>query len=167
MSSTISLDAAYVGICVVRHCLCSDLTFYIRELPSSMSGHSPDLGQHHGISVSAFYDAFNALWLRRHGRIPSFNSKLRFGTATGALAQGYSLTLTGIAVSGGVDSMALATLCSMLKENEFARKIYNFNFQAFVVDHRARDGSGIEAAIVKAKLLRMGIFVVSPVKIHN
>ena len=52
--------------------------------------------------------------------------------------------------------MALAKLCCMLQEYPFARQIYGFRFKAFIVDHRAREGSTEEANIVKDRLSRMG-----------
>lgn len=52
------------------------------------------------------------------------------------------LTISGLAVSGGADSLALASLCSPLNERyEFKP----FIKRAFVVDHRTRRGSSEEA----------------------
>ncbi|OBT65675.1 hypothetical protein VE03_05580 [Pseudogymnoascus sp. 23342-1-I1] len=56
-----------------------------------------------------------------------------------------SLTI-GLAISGGVDSMALASLCSRIQSKD------RFRFRAFVVDHKVRAGSGDEAHAV-AKIL--------------
>lgn len=53
-----------------------------------------------------------------------------------------------LAISGGVDSMALAYLCT---------KIQKQAFWAVVVDHRMRAGSAIEAANVVEELKRIGI----------
>ncbi|OBT91135.1 hypothetical protein VE02_00022 [Pseudogymnoascus sp. 03VT05] len=52
----------------------------------------------------------------------------------------------GLAISGGVDSMALASLCSGIQNKD------RFRFRAFVVDHKVRAGSGDEAHAV-AKIL--------------
>ncbi|OBT57205.1 hypothetical protein VE04_02700 [Pseudogymnoascus sp. 24MN13] len=52
----------------------------------------------------------------------------------------------GLAISGGVDSMALASLCSRIQSKD------RFKFRAFVVDHKVRAGSGDEAHAV-AKIL--------------
>ncbi|KFY06736.1 hypothetical protein V492_07784, partial [Pseudogymnoascus sp. VKM F-4246] len=52
----------------------------------------------------------------------------------------------GLAISGGVDSMALASLCSGIQNKD------RFRFRAFVVDHKVRVGSGDEAHAV-AKIL--------------
>ena len=53
-----------------------------------------------------------------------------------------------LAISGGVDSMALAYLCA---------KIQKQPFWAVVVDHRMREGSAAEAASVVEELKRIGI----------
>jgi len=60
----------------------------------------------------------------------------------------------GIAVSGGVDSMALAKLCVELRKSR--RYTYKPNFHAFIVDHRARPGSGKEANLVARRLSEIG-----------
>ena len=62
-------------------------------------------------------------------------------------------TRTGLAVSGGVDSMALAQLCSGLKTCETT---FDWNFRAYIVDHAARLGSKDEAECVAERLDRMG-----------
>jgi tRNA(Ile)-lysidine synthase TilS/MesJ len=54
--------------------------------------------------------------------------------------------LLGLAISGGVDSMALASLCSKLQSSDS----YDWRFRAFVVDHGARTGSEEEAKAVAA-----------------
>ncbi|TIA07836.1 hypothetical protein D6C81_09321 [Aureobasidium pullulans] len=57
----------------------------------------------------------------------------------------------GLAISGGVDSMALASLCS---------KVQGFNMPpvtAFIVDHCLRLGSAAEAKSVASNLQRLGI----------
>jgi tRNA(Ile)-lysidine synthase len=47
----------------------------------------------------------------------------------------------GLAVSGGVDSMALATLCKKLFESQHE----NVELKAFIVDHKIRRESTMEA----------------------
>jgi tRNA(Ile)-lysidine synthase len=72
---------------------------------------------------------------------------------------------TGLAISGGVDSMALAALCSQLQDlshqglhfgtKELSSELSTpspLKFRAFVVDHGARPGSNLEAEAV-SKLL--------------
>ncbi|KAF2860994.1 hypothetical protein K470DRAFT_231357 [Piedraia hortae CBS 480.64] len=54
-----------------------------------------------------------------------------------------------LAISGGVDSMALASLCSTY--NQLNRPLL-----AYIVDHQLRPGSGHEAQIVSDELSRMG-----------
>lgn len=53
--------------------------------------------------------------------------------------------------------MALASLCAGLVKYQPARERYNFEFMAFIVDHRAREGSDFEAKKTKNKLYSMGI----------
>ena len=69
-------------------------------------------------------------------------------------------TILGIAVSGGVDSMALAALCRQLKYVPRASET-KLSFQAFVVDHKARDGSTTEAQSVCRRLDRMGMLLLN------
>ena len=59
----------------------------------------------------------------------------------------------GIAVSGGVDSIALASLCQALAES---RPELRLQFKAYVVDHGARDGSDLEALKVTSILRSFG-----------
>jgi tRNA(Ile)-lysidine synthase len=56
---------------------------------------------------------------------------------------------TGLALSGGVDSMALAFLWSQLLK---ANPVYRPFFRAFIVDHGARPGSSEEAKLVRSNL---------------
>lgn len=58
----------------------------------------------------------------------------------------------GLAISGGVDSMALAWLCSAMKK----RGTHDYDFTAFVVDHKLRQGSTEEAAQVSKALAGLG-----------
>ncbi|KAI0451821.1 adenine nucleotide alpha hydrolases-like protein [Xylaria acuta] len=65
-----------------------------------------------------------------------------------------------LAVSGGVDSMALAYLCSSLRRHDTNFTIADnpvANFRAIVVDHRLRPESPTEARDVSAALKNMGI----------
>ena len=71
---------------------------------------------------------------------------------------------SGIAVSGGVDSMALARLCRELNVMPVdckpkAAKEYVFWFRAFVVDHKAREGSSMEAQLTAERLEILGLLV--------
>lgn len=61
--------------------------------------------------------------------------------------------IAGIAVSGGVDSMALAYLCKQIQEQDENRPC----FTAFVVDHRARPESTAESLKVVEMIGRLGI----------
>jgi tRNA(Ile)-lysidine synthase len=75
--------------------------------------------------------------------------------------------LTGLAISGGVDSMALATLCSNLHKQNLSKysgitrarqeQDQQFEFRAFVVDHGVRKSSDIEALAVKAEVEKLGM----------
>jgi len=59
----------------------------------------------------------------------------------------------GIAVSGGVDSMALAYLCSQLRDTQStSQETTHPRLRAFIVDHRVREGSAVEARAVAKKL---------------
>jgi tRNA(Ile)-lysidine synthase TilS/MesJ len=65
----------------------------------------------------------------------------------------FKLSQPGLAISGGVDSMAMAALCSDLQKEPILHGLVHrhthFKFKAFIVDHSARIGSGHEAADVK------------------
>ncbi|PVH88720.1 hypothetical protein DL98DRAFT_155954 [Cadophora sp. DSE1049] len=61
----------------------------------------------------------------------------------------------GLAISGGVDSMALAFLCSSMQERLSVEN--RVNFRAFVVNHGVRNGSDIEAQAVSKSLEKRGI----------
>ncbi|KAK1810094.1 hypothetical protein LTR12_015543 [Friedmanniomyces endolithicus] len=82
-----------------------------------------------------------------HNRSPS--TAVRFRTATETLwNKGGAPPRLGLAVSGGVDSMALASLCS---ESTKATCI------GFIVDHKLRKGSTEEARNVAEELRRLQI----------
>ncbi|CAL3962509.1 hypothetical protein PZA11_000350 [Diplocarpon coronariae] len=73
----------------------------------------------------------------------------------------------GLAISGGVDSMALAFLCSRLNgayppaqlvpKTSGRSHAAGIRFRAFVVDHSARSGSATEAQAVAGLLEKQGI----------
>lgn len=67
-----------------------------------------------------------------------------------ALIQG-SLRI-GIAVSGGVDSMALAWLCASLARSRPRENQGRFEFHAFIVNHNARKESTLEAINTRKRL---------------
>ncbi len=58
-----------------------------------------------------------------------------------------------MAISGGVDSMALASLCAKVMHQEST----HWQFRAFVVDHGARPGSEEEAQAVCQVLHKRGM----------
>lgn len=56
--------------------------------------------------------------------------------------------------------MALAALCADLKNHPPANYSHDLDLYAIIVDHKAREGSELEAIIIKEKLGRMGCFSV-------
>jgi len=58
----------------------------------------------------------------------------------------------GLAISGGVDSMALAGLCNQYKSVQNGQP----QFTAFVIDHDIRQNSAAEAAATAQELQRLG-----------
>ncbi|RMZ84728.1 hypothetical protein DV737_g1058, partial [Chaetothyriales sp. CBS 132003] len=60
----------------------------------------------------------------------------------------------GLCVSGGPDSMALASLVASLKEHDLG---FNIDPVAFVIDHNARAEAGTEARTVTRWLSKLGI----------
>lgn len=64
------------------------------------------------------------------------------------------LTIPGLAVSGGADSMALAYLCNQLEKSKL---VDGLSVTAFIVDHKAREESSREAAVVESWLSQMGM----------
>lgn len=62
----------------------------------------------------------------------------------------------GLAISGGVDSMALALLCSQF-QNSLVRGYGQIRFRAFVVDHGVRSESSLEAQSVAQILAKKQI----------
>lgn len=70
------------------------------------------------------------------------------------------LTLTALAISGGVDSMALAYLISSVVANDFHFKVADNRVSAvwaFIIDHGLRDGSKEEANTVAEWMYKMRI----------
>ena len=114
------------------------------------------IGQQHGISTHKIYNAFKALFLRKYGE----EDKVTIGMEENLDRQHERSQLTGIAVSGGVDSMALAKLCSMLNQS-LSAKSPSFRFHAFIVNHKAREGSKEEAIQVRSNIARLGIMIAS------
>src|SRR3569833_1168739 len=69
------------------------------------------------------------------------------------------LLFAGMAISGGVDSMALAFLCARLRSFEPRLRVSDHpvsRFRAVIVDHGLRDGSTAEAEAVRAAVQAMG-----------
>lgn len=68
--------------------------------------------------------------------------------------------MIGLAISGGVDSMALAALCSRLQaasRSQDGEAPLLTEFRAFVVDHGVREGSNDEANSVAKIMAEKGI----------
>ncbi|EFW98472.1 pp-loop family protein [Grosmannia clavigera kw1407] len=66
---------------------------------------------------------------------------------------------SALAISGGVDSMALAFLCSQLRRVDPWFRIADApvgGFTALIVDHRLRDGSAVEAQAVAEAVRNLG-----------
>lgn len=61
----------------------------------------------------------------------------------------------GIAVSGGVDSMALATLLATHVQGQ--RNSLQTQLHAMIVDHKLRDNSTEEASYVAEQIRRLGM----------
>lgn len=61
----------------------------------------------------------------------------------------------GLAISGGVDSMALAYMCSKVRAIEGASP----SFTAFIVDHRLRPGSHEETQNVAKNLEALSMYI--------
>ena len=105
------------------------------------------------VSVSEFYDALLKSWQPRGVESGSRQQKL------GKYAELRILSNTdgslGLAISGGVDSMALATLCQGLQCDTRLKSQFEFSFEAFIVDHKARKGSTNEARLVSRRVSRL------------
>lgn len=79
----------------------------------------------------------------------------------------YADFLIGLAVSGGVDSMALAALCMQMKKNyipfasdEYPINLNKIDFRAVIVNHGVRDGSLEEAQKVMGVLESLGMLTI-------
>ena len=94
------------------------------------------------IDSTEFYNAFLKALCRVEGSITNPSRRLRIG----------------LAVSGGVDSTALAVLChGLTREHKWRRNPrLMVEFKAFIVDHNAREGSTKEAEQVRKRLKPMG-----------
>ena len=62
----------------------------------------------------------------------------------------------GIAVSGGVDSMALATLLARHVRSQ-RNSLQRIQLHAMIVDHKLRDNSTEEASYVAEQIRRLGM----------
>lgn len=62
----------------------------------------------------------------------------------------------GLALSGGVDSMALAYLCRAVMDlPHHKRDGHSFQYFPLIVDHKAREGSTEEALLVAKRLRKL------------
>lgn len=111
------------------------------------------------ISLSEFSNALFSTWKQKsyhNGQgLKPFGMQLKTSIHGSQTKQ-----FLGLAISGGVDSMALAALCSGLLNNrgkEIALGLPNLSFKAFVVDHGVRSGSDAEAAHVSKVLESRGL----------
>jgi asparagine synthetase B (glutamine-hydrolysing) len=93
------------------------------------------------------------------------------------------IVISGLAISGGVDSMALAALCSQVHSSfsnitqsqslekrggSLLESLREVGFRAFVVDHGVRRGSATEAQAVAKVLEERGIEVIHhPWRLRN
>lgn len=102
------------------------------------------------ISIAEFREALYSVcsWNRigKNRGPPNSDFEERFCILTAITA--------ALAVSGGVDSMALAALCSRFKKEENAL----LDVTAFVVDHKLRCGSTTEANDVVQQLQDLGTY---------
>ncbi|KAK0613903.1 hypothetical protein B0T14DRAFT_462083 [Immersiella caudata] len=104
------------------------------------------------ISANEFYDALRATCVPRY-----------------PWTRGTSDRGVGVAVSGGVDSMALMILCHQLQRGYQGVKIADngiSRFYPFIVDHNLRNGSSEEAAAVDAAIRRKTRFTARILKIQ-
>ncbi|KAI9841687.1 MAG: hypothetical protein M1830_007844 [Pleopsidium flavum] len=95
------------------------------------------------IKTSEFDAALSSVWQRPKGvgapRIPKL----------------------ALAVSGGVDSMALVVLCRRMNRDFHNSKVKP---RAFVVDHAARSGSDVEATQVARNIAKLGTVAPTAIK---
>lgn len=84
------------------------------------------------------------------------NAKLRLGSSQIVLAN-----FQGVAVSGGVDSMALCTLLGLHRDREgWPKDVF-----AYTVDHKVRPESQQEARLVREWVTKMGKFTTISTKL--
>ncbi|KAI9794398.1 MAG: hypothetical protein M1816_005467 [Peltula sp. TS41687] len=88
------------------------------------------------ITVNEFYNALSVTW------------------RGSSILNGGKQVPVGLAISGGVDSMALATLCTELST---ANPTLGLQFKALIVDHSVRKESASEALKITSVLETMGI----------
>ena len=123
-----------------------------------MSLKGTSITRHLPIEPLEFYNALKAIW-RPIGE-PGGGARHKLGTSPHhswyEYEYEYSLA-SGIAVSGGVDSMALATLCERVKRLPENEAPSNIDFRAFVVDHKMRSSSSEEAQLVANQLQPLGL----------
>ncbi|MCJ1472511.1 hypothetical protein MMC13_001159 [Lambiella insularis] len=86
--------------------------------------------------------------------VPEFSAALRNAWAPKHKPPVHHL---GLAVSGGVDSMALAYLCRQIQLQEELKENGKLELHAFVVDHKARRESTTEAMLVSQRLEELRI----------
>ena len=107
------------------------------------------------ISVSTFYHSLQSIVFACGGHFDKYEN--RIGAFHMSLPDEYIAYHTaGIAVSGGVDSMALAHLCANLQKTCSVGPENRFVFLPFIIDHRARPGSTQEAVRTKLRLETLG-----------
>ncbi|KAI0145291.1 adenine nucleotide alpha hydrolases-like protein [Xylariaceae sp. FL1272] len=100
------------------------------------------------IGLQEFADALRACCPPRFPNVATFSGSMNIPRPV------------GMAISGGVDSMAMAYLCSRLRMQDRWFQLADNPvdvFRACVVDHRLREGSTDEARRVVKALKRMGI----------
>lgn len=119
-----------------------------------------------GISVSQFAEQLYRAWMAPRGvtytvdRSASKHDLVTLPWKIGMITlhlDRSKLIGSGLAISGGADSMALAYLCKQLEQMSDSGVV---SFTAFVVDHRARPESSQEANMVAGWLRDMGMFFI-------
>ena len=104
------------------------------------------------ISLASFSKALIRTWATVHTK--KAPNEFRAGIVhDGVIQELRYLTYLGLAISGGVDSMALALLCSRLRHYEPSK----LSCVALIVDHKAREGSTAEAERTCKRLRNLGL----------
>ena len=122
------------------------------------------------ISSNEFMNALFTTWQRRRAYDRRIGTV--FGMAEQLIVFGILIkNLLGLAISGGVDSMALAALFDKMQQQSHASLLSelppnlaevaelvlrDLRFKAFIVDHGVREGSGAEAKQVSSVLEERG-----------